>query len=94
VKVGVSIIETFPDKQVSGKRANNKLVLTILLFMIAYICYMSRFKLHIKSSIFTRYFLVLDMRDSFTCSFTEFYPFTPALYYFSSFKDFKTISPA
>jgi len=55
---------------------------------------MSGFKLNIKSSIITRYFLVLDMRDCFTCSFTEFYPFTPALYYFSSFKDFKTLTPA
>ena len=43
-----------------------------------------------RSSTHARYFLILDMRDCFTCSFTEFYPFTPELYYFSTFKDFPT----
>lgn len=39
-------------------------------------------------------YVVLDMRDAFTCSFTEFYPFCPKLYYFSNFKDFNTNAPA
>jgi len=51
---------------------------------------MSGFKQNVGSSIFNRYFIVLDMSDCFTCSFTEFYPFTQGLYYFSSFKDFKS----
>jgi len=38
-------------------------------------------------------FVVLDMRDAYTCSFTEFYPFCPKLYYFSNFKDFNTNTP-
>ena len=36
--------------------------------------------------------LVLDMRDCFTCSFTEFFPFCIKLYYFSNFKDFNKIT--
>ncbi|MDQ3279207.1 MAG: hypothetical protein M3Q06_12840 [Bacteroidota bacterium] len=32
--------------------------------------------------------LILDMSDCYTWSFPEFIPFCPALYYFSSFKDF------
>lgn len=36
----------------------------------------------------------VDMTDSFTCSFTEFYPFCLKLYYFSSLKDFNTIPQA
>lgn len=47
-----------------------------------------------KRTSINRYYVVLDMRDCFTCSFTEFLPFAPKLYYFSSFKDFKTITPA
>jgi hypothetical protein len=39
-------------------------------------------------------YTVLDMRDCYTCSFTEFYPFCPKLYYFSNFKDFNTLAPA
>ena len=38
--------------------------------------------------------IVLDMTDSFTCSFTEFFPFCNKLYYFSNFKDFNTSSQA
>ncbi len=38
--------------------------------------------------------LMLDMRDCYTCSFTEFYPFCPELYYISNFKDFNTQAPA
>jgi hypothetical protein len=38
--------------------------------------------------------VVLDMRDCYTCSFTEFYPFCLKLYYFSNFKDFNTLAPA
>lgn len=39
-------------------------------------------------------YLVLDTRDCFTCSFTEFSPFCPELYYFSTFKDFNTLTQA
>jgi len=35
--------------------------------------------------------IVVDMRDFYTCSFTEFYPFCKELYYFSTFKDFSTL---
>jgi len=35
--------------------------------------------------------VVLDMSDSYTCSFTEFSPFCIRLYYFSNFKDFSTV---
>lgn len=38
--------------------------------------------------------IVLDMRERFTCSFTEFFPFCKKLYYFSNFKDFNTFSQA
>lgn len=34
--------------------------------------------------------LIVDMRNSYTCSFTEFFPFCSRLYYFSNFKDFGT----
>jgi hypothetical protein len=33
-----------------------------------------------------------DMRDCYTCSFTEFLPFCVELYYFSNFKDFNWIA--
>ena len=36
--------------------------------------------------------LVVDMRDCFTCSFTEFLPFCSKLYHFSNFKDFNSIA--
>ncbi len=36
----------------------------------------------------------LDMRDDYTCSFTEFFPFCIKLYYFSNFKDFNTLPQA
>jgi hypothetical protein len=39
-------------------------------------------------------FVVLDTRDCYTCSFTEFFPFCLKLYYFSNFKDFNTLAPA
>jgi hypothetical protein len=32
--------------------------------------------------------LVLDTRDSYVDSFTEFFPFCRELYFFSTFKDF------
>lgn len=38
--------------------------------------------------------LILDMSDSFTWSFPEFIPFCLHLYYFSSYKDFKTFAQA
>lgn len=38
--------------------------------------------------------VVLDMRNSFTCSFTEFFPFCNKLYYFSNFKDFNRFAQA
>ena len=34
--------------------------------------------------------VMVDMRDIYTCSFTEFLPFCSKLYYFSNFKDFNT----
>ncbi|WP_165871449.1 hypothetical protein [Flaviaesturariibacter flavus] len=34
--------------------------------------------------------LILDMCDCYTWSFPEFVPFCSELYYFSSWKDFKT----
>jgi len=39
-------------------------------------------------------FLILDMRDCYTCSFPEFIPFCPRLFYFSNFKDFNTPAQA
>lgn len=47
-----------------------------------------------SSSLHPVRYVILDMRDCYTCSFTEFYPFCPKLYYFSNFKDFNTIAPA
>ncbi len=47
-----------------------------------------------RSSFNLKHFPVLDMRDCYTCSFTEFLPFTSAMFYFSSFKAFKKITPA
>ena len=38
--------------------------------------------------------VILDMSDCYTWSFPEFVPFCPQLYYFSSFKAFKTVAQA
>ena len=38
--------------------------------------------------------ILLDMTNSYTCSFTEFFPFCARLYYFSNFKDFNTLPQA
>lgn len=38
--------------------------------------------------------VILDMSDCYTCSFPEFVPFCSCLYYFSSFKIFKTLTQA
>lgn len=38
--------------------------------------------------------VVLDMSDCYTWSFPEFLPFCTELFYFSSLKAFKTITPA
>lgn len=38
-------------------------------------------------TVHTRYF-ISGVRNSYICSFTEFYPFCPKLYYFSTFKAF------
>jgi hypothetical protein len=43
-----------------------------------------------KGSLGHKYYIVLDMRDCYTCSFKEFLPFTSAMYYFSCFKAFKS----
>ena len=40
------------------------------------------------------YVIIVDACDCFTCSFTEFLPFHSAMYYYSSYKDFKTILPS
>jgi len=37
---------------------------------------------------------VVDTRDAYTCSFTEFLPFCRKLYCFSNFKDFNTFHRA
>ncbi|MGE5521491.1 MAG: hypothetical protein ACM3VS_16315 [Candidatus Dadabacteria bacterium] len=42
----------------------------------------------------TTEYLILDMSDCYTWSFPEFIPFCLHLYYFSSFKAFKTIAQA
>lgn len=38
--------------------------------------------------------VITDLTDSYTCSFREFMPFCNHLFYFSSFKDFKQLTPA
>ena len=48
----------------------------------------------VKPTSTNKYFLILNTQDCFTCSFTEFLPFTSALYYFSTFKAFKQMSAA
>ncbi|HMR91096.1 MAG TPA: hypothetical protein PKC69_02235 [Chitinophagaceae bacterium] len=48
---------------------------------------MSGISMHTVSSLSSCY-VNPDMRDCYTCSFTEFYPFCPELYYFSSLKKF------
>jgi hypothetical protein len=40
----------------------------------------------------SEHYLVLDMRDSHTCSFIEFLPFCVKLYYFSALKAFPTFA--
>ena len=50
-------------------------------------------KLYSISSIHVKY-LILDMSDCYTWSFPEFIPFCTQLYYFSSFKAFKTLTQA
>jgi hypothetical protein len=42
---------------------------------------------------FTWHF-VPGVKNSYICSFTEFFPFCPELYYFSTFKDFNTVAQA
>jgi len=44
--------------------------------------------------IFTAKLVAPGVNEHYISSFTEFYPFCPALYYFSSFKDFKTMTQA
>jgi len=41
-------------------------------------------------NIAARKLIARGINSYYICSFTEFNPFCPALYYFSSFKDFKT----
>ena len=52
---------------------------------------MTGIRSHMDLSVHFRQVL-LDTTDSYTCSFTEFFPFCSSLYYFSSFKDFNTSS--
>jgi hypothetical protein len=47
-----------------------------------------------KTTFLPLHITIEDMRDCYTCSFTEFYPFCPELYYFSNFKDFNTCPQA
>jgi hypothetical protein len=39
-------------------------------------------------------FIIRDMSDCYTCSFTEFIPFCSGVFYFSNFKDFNTSAQA
>lgn len=48
---------------------------------------------HITQIHIDRY-LILDMSDCYTWSFPEFVPFCTSLYYFSSFKAFKSLAQA
>jgi len=48
---------------------------------------------HIVSTI-TRKYVVLDTRDFYTCSFTEFFPFCHKRYFISNYKDFNTFAQA
>lgn len=45
--------------------------------------------IHINPGVVTT-FIVRDTRACFISSFTEFFPFCPKLYYFSTFKDFSS----
>jgi hypothetical protein len=47
-----------------------------------------------RFAILHEYVILLDTRDCYTCSFTEFLPFAAAMYYFSTFKAFKALSMA
>jgi len=53
-----------------------------------YVCVMTIAGTYMKAPVAIH--VILDMSDSYTCSFTEFYPFCKHLYYFSTFKDFNT----
>ncbi|MEO6316525.1 MAG: hypothetical protein ABIU63_15100 [Chitinophagaceae bacterium] len=44
----------------------------------------------VHSRLHPQHYLVIDTRDAYTCSFTEFLPFCRKLYCFSNFKDFRT----
>ena len=48
---------------------------------------------HIAITRSVRY-IVLDTRDSYTCSFPRIVPFCPQLFYFSDFKDFHPFAQA
>lgn len=54
---------------------------------------MTGFSVNILSGVHKKH-IVLDMTNSYTCSFTEFSPFCIKLYYFSNFKDFNTLPQA
>ncbi len=45
-------------------------------------------------SLHNSYVLLLDSRDCYTCSFTEFLPFASDLYYYSSLKEFHGVGVA
>ena len=47
-----------------------------------------------KGSRINKRYLIPEINDHYTCSFTEFVPFCPQLYYFSNFKDFNTLTQA
>ncbi len=47
-----------------------------------------------KAFDFSKKHIVFDTSNSCICSFTEFLPFCLKLYYFSNFKDFKTLAQA
>ena len=43
---------------------------------------------------FSKRYIIPEINDYYTCSFTEFVPFCFKLYYFSNFKDFNTLAQA
>jgi len=61
---------------------------------VTLILFMTGIHLHITNKAISKYLPVLDTRDCYTCSFTEFLPFNSKMYYFSTFKAFESITSA
>lgn len=86
-------------KKLIIRSKENILVLTVYLVLQTYVMVLScmfvpmQYNRHSKRTYPAKY-LVWDMRDCYTWSFPEFVPFCSQLYYFSSFKAFKSLSQA